>query len=215
MKKTINFPSLSKLMLILAAAIVVAGALLLAIIGGNAPASFTFANLSFSLVIKAVVAAVLVCALVLIYFFIRFKKSGIKMALIATSGAAVNALVAFALCIICRASLCDMAFAVILLAVALSFITFILFAYSFTKKTSRKKAAESEVDAFSVAANKVWQIMLIILVLLCAVLVAAFVASLIYSAGVLALYALPAILTAVFSVLFTLSFTCKLYADRV
>ncbi len=215
MKKTINFASLSKLMLILAAAIVVAGALLLVIIGGNTVAPFTFTNLSFSLVIKAVVAAVLVCALVLIYFLIRFKKEGVKMALIATAGASVNALVAFALCVICRASLSDMTFAVILLAVALSFITFILFAYSFTKKTSRKKTAETDVDAFSVAANKVWQIMLLMLVLTCVVLVAAFVASLIYSAGVLALYALPAILTAVFSVLFSLSFTCKLYADKV
>lgn len=215
MKKTINFPSLSKLLLIIAAAIVVAGGLLLLIFGGNTSAHFAFSNLSFSLVIKAFVAALLVCALVLVYFLVRFKKSGIKMALIATAGASVNALVAFALCIICRASLSDMAFAVVLLSVALSFITFIIFAYSFTKKTSRKKTAETEVDSFSVAANKVWQIMVIILVLICAVLAAAFVASLIYSAGVLALYALPAILTAVFSVLFTLSFTCKLYADKV
>lgn len=215
MKKSINFASLKKLMLIIAAAVVVAGTLVLALLGGRTFAPFTFSNLSFSLVIKAVVAAVLVCALVLVYFLIRFKKSGVKMALIATGGAAVNALVAFALCIVCRANLSDMTFAVILFAVALSFITFILFAYSFTKKTSRKKNAVAEVDSFAVAADKVWQIMQIMLVLICVVLLGAFVVSLIYGAGVFAFYALPAILTAVFSVLFTLSFTCKLYADKV
>ncbi len=215
MKKTINFAALSKLVLIIAAAVVAAGALILAIFGGKTLAPYAFADLSISLVIKAVVAAVLVCALVLVYFFIRFKKDGVKMALISTAGAAVNALVAFALCVICRASLSDMTFAVVLLAVALSYITFVIFAYSFTKKVSRKKTAEVETDAFSTAANKVWQIMLVLLVLLCVVLVAAFVVSLIFSAGVFAFYALPAILTAVFSVVFTLAFTCKLYADKV
>ncbi|MBQ8000583.1 MAG: hypothetical protein IJ298_05120 [Ruminococcus sp.] len=214
MKKSINFASLSKLMLIIAAAVVVAGIALLAILGGNTFAYCSFANLSFSLVAKVAVAAVLVCALVLVYFVIRFKKSGVMMAVVSTIGAAVNALVAFALCIICRANLSDMAFAVVLFAVALSYITFVLFAHSFTKKTSRKKAAEPEVDAFSVAADKVWQLMVIMLILICVVIVAAFVASLVFSAWVLALYALPAILTAVFSVLFTLSFTCKLYADK-
>ena len=215
MKKSINFASLSKLLLIVALAVVVAGIALLLILGGNTAAPFTFANLSFTLVIKAVVAAVLVCALVLLYFFIRFKKQGLKMALISTAGAAVNALVAFALCIVCRASLSDMVIAVVLLAFALSYVTFVIFAYKFTKKTSRKKTAEVEVDAFSVAANKVWQIMFFMLVLVCATVAVAFVAALIYSAGVLALYALPAILAAVFSVLFTLSFTCKLYADKI
>lgn len=215
MKKSINFASLTKLMLVIAAAVVVAGALILAIFGSKTVNQYGFANLSFSLVIKAVVAAVLVCILVLIYFLIRFKKAGVSMALISTAGAAVNALVAFALCVIFRASLSDMAFAVVLLAVALSFITFIIFAYSFTKKVSRKKTAEAETNAFSVAANKVWQIMFILLVLLCVVLVGAFVVSLIFSAGVFAFYAFPAIITAVFSVVFTLAFTCKLYAEKV
>lgn len=215
MKKTINFASLSKLLLIIAAAVVVAGALVLAIIGGRTYAPYTVSNLSFTLVIKAVVAAVLVCALVLVYFLIRFKKSGVKMALTASAGAAVNALVAFAFCIICRANLSDMAFAVVLFAVALSYITFVLFAYSFAnKKPTRKKTAEPEVDMFSVAANNVWQIMLIMLALICVVIIGAFVVSLIFGAGVFALYALPVILTAVFSVLFTLSVTCKLYADK-
>lgn len=215
MKKTVNFASLTKLVLVIAAAVVLAGALVLAIFGGNTFVHYGFANLTFGLVSRFIVAAVLICALVLIYFVIRFKKDGIKMSLISTAGAAVNALVAFAFCVICRANLGDMTFVVSLLAVILSYITFILFAYSYAKKVSRKKTDEAEIDAFSVGANKVWSIMLLVLLLICVILLGAFVASLIYGAGVYALYAIPAILTAIFSVVSTLAFTCKLYADKV
>ncbi|MBE6734384.1 MAG: hypothetical protein E7563_03455 [Ruminococcaceae bacterium] len=215
MKKSINFAKLSMIMFILAGAFVVAGVLLLVINGGNTFAPFTFANLSFSLVVKALVAAVLTFALVLVYLLIRFKKQGVKMALISTLGASINALVAFALCILGRANLCNMALAVVLFAVALSYVTFIIFSYNFNKKTSRKKNAESQEDAFSVATDKAWQVMKVVLILTTGVILAGFVAAIIYSAGVLALYGIPAILTAVFSVLFTLSYTCKLFADKV
>lgn len=214
MKKTINFASLTKLMLIIAAAVVAAGALVLVLLGGNTVPNYGFSNLTLGLVFRCVAAAVLVFALVLIYFVIRFKKAGLKMAFVSTAGACVNALVAFALCVICRANLGDMAFAVTLLAVILSYITFILFAYSFQKKVSRKKTDETEVDAYSAGVNKVWKIMLLTLVLICVILLGALVASLIYGAGVYAFYAIPAILTAVFSVVFTLAFTCKLFADK-
>ncbi len=214
MKKTINFASLTKLMLVIAAAVVAAGALVLAILGGKTFAHYTFANLSLGLVFRCVVAALLVFALVLIYFVIRFKKSGLKMALVSTAGAAINALVSFALCIVCRANLGDMTFAVALLAVILSYVTFILFAYSFVKKVSRKKTDDAEEDAYSIGANKVWKVMFLLLAMICIILLAAFVASLVYGAGVYALYAIPAILTTIFSVVFTLAFTCKLYADK-
>lgn len=214
MKKTINFNPLTKLMLIIAAVVIFAGILVLAIFGSNTVPAYGFSNLSLGLVFRALVAALLVLALVLGYFAIRFKKSCVKMALISTLGAAINVLVSFALCVLCRASIGDMTFAVALLAVALSYITFIFFAYSFTKKVSRKKNAEEDVDAYFTGANKVWQIMIFVLVIICTVLLGAFVASIIYGAGVFASYAIPAIFTAVFSVLFTLAFTCKLYSDK-
>lgn len=214
MKKTVNFTSLTKLLLIIAAAVVLAGAVVLAVFGGNTIPNYGFSNLTLGLVFRCVTAAVLVLALVLIYFVIRFKKAGLKMALVSTAGACVNALVAFALCAISRASLGDMTFAVALLAVILSYITFILFAYSFQKKVSRKKTDGTQVDAYSAGVNKVWQIMRMVLVLICGILLGAFVASLVYGAGVYAFYAAPAILTAVFSVVFTLAFSCKLYADK-
>lgn len=214
MKKSVNFASLTKLMLIIAAAVVLAGVLLLAIFGGNTIPAYGFANLSLGLVFRCVVAAVLVFALVLVYFVIRFKKAGLKMALISTAGAAINALVAFALCVICRASLGDMAFAVALFAVILSYVTFILFVYSFAKKVTRKKTDDAEVDAFSAGTDKVWKIMFFFLAMICVILLAVFVASLVNGAVVYALYAISAILTAVFSVVFTLAFTCKLFADK-
>lgn len=214
MKKTVNFRGLSKIVLIIAAAVAVAGIAILAIFGGKTFSSYTFANLSVGLILKAVVAGVLVCALTLLYFVIRFKKNGVIMGLISSLGAAVNAVVAFALCIICRANLGDMTFAVVLMAVALSYITFVLFYDGFTVKSTRKKNAAPDTDNYTLAANNAFKPMIVVLALICIVLAGAFVVSLVFGAGVFAFYAIPAILTAVFSVVFTLAFTCKLYADK-
>lgn len=215
MKKTINFRGLQKISLIVAAALVVIGTVMHIIFGGHTFAAYSFANLGIGFYLKAVVAAVLVLALVLIYFLIRFKKAGVAMALFSTLGAVINALVAFALTVICRANLGDITFALMLFAVILSYITFVVFGYIFSaKKTVRKKKGEPEADNYNESANKTFATMLSVLVVIVLVLVATFVVAAVFGAKVLVLYALPAILTAVFSVFFTVAFTCRLFADK-
>lgn len=214
MKKTVNFASLYKLSVIVAAAIIVAGAVMLIAFGGGTFASYTLANLSISMVIKTVVAAVLVCALVLLYLVIRFRKRGVKVALFSTLGAVCSALIAFALCIICRAPLGNYTFAVVLFGVALSYITSVLFFSPINIKLSRKKNATISEDNYNEMANKAFAPMLVILVILFVILVGAFVGALIYGSTLLMLYALPTLLTALISVEFTLAFTCRLYAKK-
>ncbi|MBQ4105093.1 MAG: hypothetical protein IJC86_01745 [Clostridia bacterium] len=213
MKKTVNFNGLSKVMLILAAVIIVAGALVLAIFGGGTAAAYTAANLGLALILKAVVATVLVCALVLLYFVIRFRKDGVKMGIFSSLGAVVSGLMALALCVVCRAPLGNFALAVVLTAVCLSYIASALFFNSFVKKSSRKKNSPAE-DSYNDAANKAFAPLIVLLAIFIGILVGAFVGAAIYGSVSLMLYALPTLLTAVLSILFTLAFSCRLYAKK-
>ncbi|MGN0453038.1 MAG: hypothetical protein ACI4GZ_04465 [Ruminococcus sp.] len=215
MNNTIKFSKLSKLLWIFAAAVMIAGLALLLIFGGGTAPSFTLANLELAVFIKALVAAVFVFALVLVFFLIRNKKQGLKMAIFSTVGAIVSAVAAFFLCIICRAPLGNFTFAVMLLSVALAYITFILLADSLSQKTQRRGKAQAESDSFDAAANKVFRLMAFVLALIAIIVACGFVVSLIMGANILALYALPTILTAVFSVIFTLAFPAKLYCDKL
>ncbi len=210
MKKTINFKAIFKISIIVAAILFVVGVALHLIFGGQALAKF---NLGFYL--KALVAAVLVLGLTMIYFLIRFKKPGVKMALYSALGATVNALVALALTVICRANFGDITFALMLFAVVLTYITFVVFAYSYNvKPANRRKKDEPVVDAYSVAADKTFKTLLPMIIIILALAVATFIISAIFGAKILLLYVLPAIITVVFSVIFTIAVSCRLFADK-
>lgn len=214
MKKSVNFAGLYKLSLIVAAAVTLIGIAMLLIFGGGTFASFTIKNLEISILFRSVVAAVLICALVLLYLFIRFRKNGIRLGLCGAHGAVISAIVAFALCVICRAPLGNMTFAVALLGVCLSFITTVIFGDRLNVKVSRKKTATLNEENYNEVADNAFRPMLVAIIITAVILVGAFAATLIFGSKVLALYALPTLLTAVFSVVFTLAFSCRNYAKK-
>ncbi len=210
MKKSINFKGLNKISLIIAAVLVVVGIVLHLIFG-----SYSLGKFGVGFYLKALVAAVLVLGLTMIYFLIRFKKPGVKMALCSALGATVSAVTAFALTVICRANFGDITFALMLFAVVLSYITFVIFAYSFSvKPANRRKKDEPSVDAYSVAADKTFKTMRPVAVIILALIIATLIISAIFGAKIILLYVLPAILTAVFSVVFTIAVSCRLFADK-
>lgn len=214
MKRTIDFSSLFKFILIAAAVVTVIGVALLLILGGGTAPAFTTANLSFVLFIKALISVILVFALLLLYFFIRYKKDGVMMAVWSTVGAVINAIVSFAFCVICRAPLGNFTFAVMLFSVALTLITFVLFVTKYLQASTRKGKKVTVGSDFNNSANSVFKAMLLILVIIFVTLAGGFVVSMIYSSTLTALYALPTMLASIFSVVCTLSFSCKLFADK-
>ena len=211
----LKFNKLFKPMLIISAAVTLLGVLFLVLFSGGTFASFTLQNLRFSLFVKVIVTAVLVFAATLLYFLIRFKKKGFFLALFGALSAVVSAVVAFALCVVCRAPLGEYTFALMLLSVVLSYAVCVLFANNLTaKKVSRKKAAEPSEDNYSVAAELTWKSLRYFLAVICVVLVAALAACVVFAVRVVPMYALPAIITALFSVVQTIAVGCKLYASK-
>lgn len=214
MKKTIDFSSLLKFILVAAAVVTVIGVALLLIFGGSTAPAYTTVNISFVLIIKAVVAAILVFALLLLYFFIRYKKDGVLMAVWSSVGAVINAVVSFAFCVICRAPLGNFTFAVMLFSVVLTLITFVLFVNKYLLASTRRGKNVTVGSDFNNAANSVFKAMLLVLVIVFVTLAGGFVVSMIYSSTLTALYALPTMLASVFSVVCTLAFSCKLFSDK-
>lgn len=211
----INFNKISKLSVIIAAALTVVSVLMLILFGGNTFASYTMQNLRPSLFVKAFVAAVLVLGLTIIYFLIRHKKKGLFLGLFSALSAVISAVTAFAFCVICRAPLGGLTFAVMLFAVVLTYVTAVIFSNNLAvKKVSRKKNAENTTDNYTIAADSTWRSIAPVVAIICVVLVVAFVLSLVFKVAVLPAYAIPAVLTAIFSVIQTIAFGCKLYSDK-
>lgn len=211
----INFKSLFKPSIIISAALTVIGIILLLIFGGKTNPEFTTRNFNLSLFIRAFVASVLVIALTLVYFVIRFKKKGLLLSLFSALSAVISGVTGFALCVICRAPLGGLTFAVMLLGVLLSYITSVLFANNLVfGKASRKQKGNTATDYYTVAAEKTWGSLVYVLAIICLVLVAAFVVSLVFAVKAVPFYALPAILTAVLSVIQTISVCGRLYTDK-
>ncbi len=211
----LKFNKLFKPMLIISAAVTLLGILFLILFSGGTFASFTLQNLRLSLFVKVIVTAILVFASTLLYFFIRFKKKGFFLALFAALSAGISAVVAFALCVVCRAPLGEYTFALMLLGVVLSYAASVLFANNLTaKKPSRKKTAEPSEDNYSIAAELTWKSLVYFLAVICVVFVAAFVVSVVFAVRVVPMYALPAIIVTLFSVIQTISVGCKLYASK-
>ncbi len=212
----INFSKLFKSTLIAAAAVTVIGVLLLVIFGGKTAATYTMQNLRISLFVKAFVASVLVLAATMLYFIIRFKKNGVFLGLYTAMSAVISAVVAFSVCVICRAPLGELTFALMLLAVMLSYITAVVFVNNFSaKNTSRKKSAAVADDNYTTAADKTWAVLRYLVTVICIVLVAAFVIALIFAVKAVPFYALPAIFVTVFSVIQTIAVGCKFYSAKV
>ncbi len=211
----LNFNKLFKPALIISGALTLLGILFLLIFSGGTFASFTVQNLRLSLFVKAFVTALLVFATTLLYFLIRFKKKGMLLALFAAISAILSAVSAFALCVICRAPLGEYTFALMLFAVALSYAASVVFANNLTvKKNVRKKDAETSPDGYSTAAYLTWKNFVYIIAVICIVIIAAFVASLVFALKVVPMYALPAIIVSVFTVVQTIAVGCKLYASK-
>ncbi len=214
MKKTLNFSKLFKVMIIIPAVILVAGVALLAILGGNTDPAYTMLNLGLAVVLKTILSAVFAAGLVLLYFVIRFRKQGVLMGLCSGLGAAVSALVAFFLCIICRAPLGNTTFATALASVCISYATSVIFFSRFSVRRSRKKNTDNTDNNYSEASSSVFSTMLIMLVIVLAVIICGFAVAAVFSSTFLMLYALPVLLSAVVAVLFTLAVSCRIYANK-
>lgn len=211
----LNFSRLFKPALIICGALVLLGVLFLVLFSGGTFASFTMQNLRFSLFAKALVTAILVFVTTFIYFLIRFKKKGIFLAVFAALSSILSAVTAFALCVVCRAPLGEYTFALMLFAVVLSYSVSVVFADNLTgKKIVRKKNSESTEDIYAAAADNTWKNFVYIIAVICVVLASAFILSLVFAVKVVPMYALPAIIVTVFTVVQTIAVGCKLYASK-
>lgn len=213
MKKLIKFSALTKFMAVAAAAVALAGAVLLLVFNGETEPEFTFVNLGWSFAIRSLVATILSVALVCVYFLICYQKTGLTMGLTSSMGAAVSALSAFMFSVICRAPLSDNTLSMMLLGVVLSYCTSAVFFRSFGKDRPRGKKQDT-TEVYETAANKAFVPMLIVSLVIALIAVAAFAVALIFKSSALCLYVLPVILTTVFSVVFTLSVACYLYTKK-
>lgn len=212
----INFKKLFIPSLIFSGAVTLLGILFLLIFSGGTFASYTMQNLRLSLFVKALVSAILVFALTLVYFAIRFKKKGVFLSVYAGLSAVINAVTGFALCVICRAPLGEYTFALMLYAVAMTYIAALFFANNYTVKTAKSKKTEEPVqDSFQITASLTFKSLVYIIAVICVVIIAAFAASFVFAVTVVPMYALPAILVTVLSVVQTIAVGCRLYASKV
>lgn len=217
MKKNLDFKKLFLPMAIANVAVALIGALMLFIFSGKTYAEYTLNNLRFGLVLKGVFFLLFVFIVTSLYFFIRFKKKGLRLGIISVATASVNSLVSVAFCVICRANLGELTFVTMLISFLLTYMTALIFEVSVgpddTQKKKKKSSAEDSELTLDKASQKAFNTMLIPLVLLVLTVVAASIVSLIFSVFSLALYALPVILSAVMSVVTTNTSCCKFYKD--
>lgn len=215
MKKSFSLKGFYTFSIVGAAVVIAAAIILLLTIGGVTAPAFTLGNLSVAFLLKAVVAAVIIYGLTLIYYLISYKKLGLKISLFALIGGALSVAVAFSFCVICRAPLGHLSFAIMLSSLAFSYISSALFFRAFTQKKERKrKDAADEATPFEEASSKSFRIMLYCLLLVTLILVAGFVVSMIFSSTVLMSCVLPAILSLISAVVITLAFACRMYSDK-
>lgn len=207
MTKSFDFAKLFKLVALAAVAIVFIGTLLLFILGGDTFISFRDGNLGFVFYLKAAITVVLACALITLYFGVRFrKKQGFKAGLIASLSACVSALTSFFICVIFRAPLCGYVFSVILLAICISLMCSVVH-FDFLNKSSKKKSKSEEKSPSAKGFRRLFLFLFVILV----ILFVAFVAALILDANLLTFYAFPACVTVIFSSIFTFCACGKLF----
>lgn len=210
MTKSFDFAKLFKLVALAAVGIVVIGALLLLILGGDTFLAFRDGNLGFVFYLKAIITVVLACGLITLYFGIRFrKKHGFKAGIIASLSACVSALTSFFICVIFRAPLCGYAFSVILLAICISLMCSVVH-FDFLNRSSRKK---SKGDDEQSASARGFRRLLLFLFVILVILFVAFVAALILEANLLTFYCFPACVTVIFSSIFTFSACGKLFEN--
>ncbi len=209
MTKSFDFAKLFKLAALAAAGITVIGALLLIILGSGTHPAFCGGNIGFTFYLKAFLAVLFSCALITLYFGIRFrKKHGFKAGLIASLSACVSALTSFFICVIFRAPLCGYVFSVVLLAVCISLICAVVH-FDFLNNTSRKKS--KNVEEQSASARGFRRVLLFLFVIL-VILFVAFIAALLLDANMLTFYAFPACVTVVFSSIFTFCACGRLFS---
>lgn len=207
MTKSFDFAKLFKLVALAALAIVVIGTVLLLVLGGDTFIAYRDGNLGFVFYLKAVIAVVLACALITLYFGIRFrKKKGFKAGLIASLSACVSALTSFFICVIFRAPLCGYVFSVILLAVCISLMCSVVH-FDFLNYSRKKNKSEEEKSPSAKGFRRLLLFLFVILV----ILFVAFVAALVLDATLLTFYAFPACVTVIFSSIFTFCACGKLY----
>lgn len=208
MTKSFDFGKLFKLVALAAAAIVLIGALLLMILGGDTFTAFRDGNLGFVFYLKSVITVLLACGLITLYFGIRLrKKQGFKAGLITSLSACVSALTSFFICVIFRAPLCGYVFSVILLAVCISLMCSVVH-FDFLNNAARKKGKADEQSASAKGFRRLLLFLFIILV----ILFVAFLAALILDATLLTFYAFPACVTVIFSSVFTFSACGKFFS---
>ncbi len=207
MTKSFDFAKLFKLVALAALAIVVIGTVLLLVLGGDTFIAYRDGNLGFVFYLKAVIAVILACVLITLYFGIRFrKKQGLKAGLIASLSACVSALTSFFICVIFRAPLCGYVFSVILLAVCISLMCSVVH-FDFLNYSSRKKNKTEEKSPSAKGFRRLLLFLFVILV----ILFVAFIAALVLDATLLTFYAFPACVTVIFSSIFTFCACGKLY----
>ncbi len=205
----------SKILLLVSAALTVLAVAVMLIFGGNTYASFTFRNLTFNLFIKAFVLSVLVFAVTTGYFFLRFKKNALHLGIFTALSAVISGVVSFDLCVLCRAPLGDLTFAVMLLSVATVYVTSVIFANNISRKTSKKKKQKEAVSPFDSAVASTRKSLATVFAVIIVTLVAAAILSFVFSAFTLALCAAPAIIAIAYSIALTLEFGCRHYADKI
>ena len=185
MKKLIKFSALTKFSAVAAAVLAAVGVGMLLLLGGNTSPEFTFVNLGWGFALRVLTATIFTVVLTTVYYLICYRKSGLS----------------------------DFTFPVMLLGVVLSYITSTIFFRSFGTDRPRGKK-QSETEIFETAANKAFVPMLITLLVIALVAVGAFAVALVFKSAVLCLYVLPVILTAIFSVIFTLSVPLFIYTKK-
>lgn len=215
MKKYLDFNRLFKPLLIACGVIAALGILFLIIFSGKAEAQYTLSNLRFSLILKMFVTAVFAFGLTTAYFSLRVRNKGLWFSLFTGLSAVINSLVSFFFCVICWAPLGELTFAVMIFAIFLSYLTAVLFVSNLTLVSAKKKKKSDSRSDFETLAKNAFTTVLPLLFAVTLILVVSFVICLVFSVGTLALYALPAIISGVFTVVFTLSFGCKLYFKKM
>ena len=217
MKNKINFDKLFKPLLLFSAGLALVGILFLLIFGGRTYPRYTWSNLRFSLFFKAFATSVFAVLFTSLYYFIRFKNNGVWLGLFSALSAVINVIATFSFCVIFRAPLGELTFALMLFSVFVTYMTALVFKSNIPKSikmSAKKKEKKFENAHYSEAANKALQNMFFFIVPVVLVLAAVFVVTLIFGAGELALYVFPAIFITLFSVVQTLGIGCKLFIKK-
>ncbi len=211
MTKKIDFTKLFFPSLVFSGAVFVLGLLMLLIFGGKTYAEFTLNNLCWGYLVKTGFSLAFVFILTTLYFVVCYKKKGLWFGIFGVAAASVNAVVSFFLCVVFRANLGELTFAVILLSVLFTYITTLVFSFTVTEGLKEKKKKKTTLLLVEKMCLKSFRTMLLPLVLTIFAIIISFVLALIFGVSDLALYAFPVIFSIVSSVVTTLAYICRFY----